>query len=93
MFRSITQLCDSTNWDENANIGAKYIRVMRNILKLPPDQGTESVDNLMHYELIAIVIQKVLSQIIDKMKKDIQLTERDQVTIYEMSLTFFVVIQ
>ena len=61
MFRSITQLCDSTNWDENASIGAKYIRVMRNILKLPPDQGTESMDMLMHYELVAIVIQKVLS--------------------------------
>ena len=29
----------------------------------------------------------------DKMKKDIQLVERDQVTIYEMSLTFFVIIQ
>ena len=48
---------------------------------------------LMHYELIAIVIQKVLSQIVDKMKKDIQLTDRDQVTVYEMSLTFFVIIQ
>lgn len=56
MFRSITQLCDSTNWDENASIGAKYLRVMRNILKLPPDQGTESMDMLMHYELVAIVI-------------------------------------
>jgi hypothetical protein len=55
-FRSITKLCDSTNWDENANIGAKYIRVMRSILKLPPGNGTDSMDNLMHYELIAIVI-------------------------------------
>ena len=27
------------------------------------------------------------------MEKDIQLTDRDQVTIYEMSLTFFVIIQ
>ena len=59
--RSITQLCDSTNWDENASIGAKYLRVMRNILKLPPDQGTESMEMLMHYELVAIVIQKVLA--------------------------------
>lgn len=47
VFRSITQLCDSTNWDENANIGAKYIRVMRSILKLPPSVGTETMDNLM----------------------------------------------
>ena len=77
MFRSITQLCDSTNWDESASIGAKYIRVMRNIVKLPPDRGTETTDMLMHYELIAIVLQKVLAQIVDKMKKDIQLTDSD----------------
>ena len=37
MFRSITQLCDSTDWDENANIGAKYLRVMRSVIKLPLD--------------------------------------------------------
>ena len=77
MFRSITQLCDSTNWDENANIGAKYLRVMRNTIKLPPNQGTEKMDMLMHYELISIVIQKVLKQIIDKMKKDIELSNSD----------------
>lgn len=35
MFRTITQLCDSTDWDEKANIGSKYLRVMRNIIKLP----------------------------------------------------------
>ena len=47
---------------------------------------------LMHYELIAMVIQRTLSKIMDKMKKDIQLTEGDQITIYEISLTFHIVI-
>jgi len=37
MFRAITQLCDSADWDENAYIGAKYLRVMRHAIKLPFD--------------------------------------------------------
>lgn len=55
MFRTITQLCDSTDWDEAAGIGAKYLRVMRHIVKLPLDKGDETVDMLMHYELISAV--------------------------------------
>lgn len=47
---------------------------------------------LMHYELISVVIQKCLGKIVDKMKKDIQLTDGDQVTIYEISLTFFTIV-
>lgn len=35
MFRTITQLCDTTDWDEKTNIGSKYLRVMRYIIKLP----------------------------------------------------------
>ena len=55
MFRTITQLCDSTNWDESAGIGAKYLRVMRHIIKLPLNKGEETTDMLMHYELISAV--------------------------------------
>ena len=55
MFRSITQLCDSTNWDEESGIGAKYLRVMRHIIKLPLDKDQESTDMLLHYELVSIV--------------------------------------
>ena len=36
VFRGITQLCDSTDWDETCNIGAKYLRVMRSVIQLPP---------------------------------------------------------
>ena len=87
MFRAITQLCDSTNWDEKANIGSKYLRVMRNIIKLPLDQHTEGSDMILHYNLVAIVIQKTLSKIVEKMKKDIQQTSGDQIAIYEASYT------
>ena len=38
MFRAITQLCDSTDWDEKANISSKYLRVMRHIIKMPNDK-------------------------------------------------------
>ena len=56
MFRAITQLCDSADWDENAYIGAKYLRVMRHAIRLPFDQVNADMDMIMHYELIAVVI-------------------------------------
>ena len=60
MFRLITQLCDTTSWDETANISAKYLRLMRYIIKLPSERNSESTDMLMHYEILAIVIEKSL---------------------------------
>ncbi len=32
VFRVLTQLCDTTGWFE-CNIGAKYLRVMRHVIK------------------------------------------------------------
>lgn len=92
LFRTITQLCDSTNWDETCSIGAKYLRVMRHILVLSREKDVETNDMLMHYQIIAVVIQKVLQKIIVKMDKNITLNDGDQVTIYELSLTFFTLI-
>ena len=40
VFRTITQLCDTTGWFE-ANIGAKYLRVMRHIIKVPYSMADE----------------------------------------------------
>ena len=74
MFRTITQLCDSTNWDESAGIGTKYLRVMRHIIKLPLNKGVETTDMLMHYELVSSVCLKILGKIIEKINKDIELT-------------------
>ena len=42
---------------------------------------------ILHYNLVAIVIQKTLSKIVEKMKKDIQQTSGDQIAIYEASYT------
>lgn len=93
MFRGITQLCDSTDWDEQANIGAKYLRVMRHVIRLPLREDREQDDMLIHYDLITFVIQKALYKIVDKMKKDIQLTANDTVTIYEVACALFTIVQ
>ena len=36
-FRLITQLCETCDWDETCNIGAKYLRVMRHVIRLSLD--------------------------------------------------------
>lgn len=43
-FRGITQLCDTTDWDEKANIGAKYLRVARSVIKLPYEKTADTTD-------------------------------------------------
>jgi hypothetical protein len=93
MFRTITQLCDSTDWDEKCNIASKYLRVMRSIIKLEIDQPEEKLSMLTHYELVAIVIQITLGRLIDKMKKDVTLTDGDRVTAYEVALTLLTIVQ
>jgi hypothetical protein len=62
---------------------------MRSVLKIPLEEDRESMDMLMHYELVSVVITKTLDKIVNKMKKDIELTNGDVVTIYEASLTLF----
>mmetsp|Transcript_15016 Transcript_15016/g.14598 ORF Transcript_15016/g.14598 Transcript_15016/m.14598 type:complete len:112 (-) Transcript_15016:471-806(-) len=59
-FSTITQLCDTTGWLE-CNIGAKYLRIMRHILKMPYQNAQESIENLPQYEMVAIVAQKILN--------------------------------
>jgi len=55
-FRFLTQLCDACNWDENYNIGAKYLRVMRKVITMTSEDETEKRKHLLHYEIIARVI-------------------------------------
>ena len=61
-FRNLTQLCDTTGWLE-CNIGAKYLRVMRHIIKVPYSVAIESKEHLPHYEMISSVLKKLLSLI------------------------------
>jgi len=65
---------------------------MRHVIRVSLAEDKEKEDNLIYYQLIAKVIQKTLVKIVDKMKKDIALTNGDQVTIYELAFTFYVVI-
>ena len=94
MFRTITQLCDATDWDEEACIGSKYLRVMRHVIKLPNSVDEEATDprRLLHYQLLGIVLQKTLGNILTKMNKDIQLTPGDQIAQFEICLVFFIII-
>lgn len=48
-FRTITKLCDSTNWDVEANIAPKYLRIMRFIIQLPVRNQNEDSEKIMHY--------------------------------------------
>lgn len=59
-FKNLTLLCDSTGWLE-ANIGAKYLRIMRNVIKVPYEDSEEPKEHLYHYEIIAVVIKKILN--------------------------------
>ena len=65
---------------------------MRNIIKLPIEKDRENTDMIVHYELMAMSLQKVLAKIVEKIKKDIQQTDGDKVSIYEISLTLFTII-
>ena len=91
-FKTITQLCDACDWEENVNMAAKYLRVMRHCIEIPLGEDFEDEKKLVHYETIATVLQKALAQIVDKMQKGMQLTDGDTITVYELSLTFYIII-
>ena len=66
---------------------------MRHVIKLAHCKGVENFDMMQHYKMIAMVIEKSLVKIIHKLNNDILLTDGDQVTNYEVSLTFFTIVQ
>ena len=68
-------MADTTNWD--SLIGAKYLRVMRNVIKLPYQSNSESQDMIAHYEMLSFVVSKSLSPIIEKIKRDMKMTAGD----------------
>lgn len=69
MFKSVTQLCASTGWFE-ANIGTKYLQVMRYIIRLDYTVRFEKKENVMKYEVLATVIQRILSILQAKIKNE-----------------------
>ncbi|CDW89778.1 UNKNOWN [Stylonychia lemnae] len=74
VFRNIIQLCDTTGWFEG-NIGAKYLRLMRQIIKIHYHETNEEFKNLQLYEIISVVIRKM------------PLKNEDKILIYELAAT------
>ena len=71
VLRNITQLCDTTGWLE-ANIGAKYLRVVKHLIKVKLTQTEEHVDRIAHYEIISKAVRKMLSLVFIKLKNEQQ---------------------
>ena len=67
MFIQITQLCASTGWLA-ANIGSKYLQVMRYIIRVGPTSRLEEQDSLLKYEILSIVVKRVLGLLKEKIK-------------------------
>ena len=88
VFRNLTQLCDTTGWFE-ANIGAKYLRIMRHIIKVPYTESMESFENQPHYEIMSIAIRKMLNEVLIRIKNEQQrqLSNEEKILIYELAAT------
>ena len=69
MFKSITQLCASTGWLK-ANIGTKYLQVMRYIIRIDSLTRHEKKENVVKYEVLAIVVNRILSILQAKIKNE-----------------------
>jgi len=67
VFIMISQLCASTGWIK-ANVGSKYLRVMRYITRVMPTKRLEEEENLIKYEILSIVIKRILGLLKDKIK-------------------------
>lgn len=93
MFRTITQLCDTTDWDEGCLIGAKYLKVMRYTISMPLEKGKESEDMLLHYELMGKVIEKCIAKCSEVNQSDKAQSDDQLVQNYETALTLFTIVE
>ena len=86
-FIEVTQLCATTGWFE-ANIGTKYLKVFRNVLKLEYSRGHEKVESLLKYQIFAVVVKKILMMLKGKIlteNESLMLNESDKILICELS--------
>lgn len=77
---------------------------MRHVIKLPTNKEQEDLnlnenskkyketDSVIIYQILSIVVQKILSKIIQKTKSDISLSGNEQLTVYELSYTFYLLV-
>ena len=66
---------------------------MQHVIRIPIDNNQVETGMILHYTWISKVIQKALNKIVDKMKKDIQLTAGDNISFYEITKTFCMIVQ
>ena len=52
-----------------------------------------NIEMSYHYQIVSIIIQKSLQKIFDKIKNDIELSDSDRITHYEISITMFMILQ
>lgn len=59
IFRKTTELCSSSGWFA-ANIGTKYLQVMRYAMRMDPTARIEDTNNLLKYEIMSIVVRRIV---------------------------------
>lgn len=59
IFRKTTELCASTGWLA-ANIGTKYLQIMRYIIRMDLTSRIEDKKNILKYEILSIVVQRIV---------------------------------
>ena len=62
-------MCASTGWLK-ANIGTKYLQVMRYIIRIDSLTRHEKKENVVKYEVLAIVVNRILSILQAKIKNE-----------------------
>jgi hypothetical protein len=65
---------------------------MRQLIKLSINQEKEDFDHMIYYNIIAIVIKRIVMKMRAKVLQNAQLLERDYITNYETCMTFFIIL-
>lgn len=64
-LKSLTKLCATTGW-KHSTLGAKYLRVIKHIIKLSPVSNFRPQEDVIIFETISIALSQILSLIRSK---------------------------
>lgn len=84
VFRSISQLCDSTDWDQESNIISKYFRLARHVVKLKTVEDRENPGRLELYEILSVVISQTMTLIQQRLEECMQQEPNDPIKLQEL---------
>jgi len=65
---------------------------MRSVIRIPFDKEKDDQHILILYEIMSIVVRKVMASVVIKIKKGNKLTNGDLITIYEVSKSIYTLI-